>query len=190
MLLKELEKGEIKEFVKLMFECNEDLKRIFGDEYLGREIIENCYRSFESYEGIFVLKRERIFGFIELKISEIDRRFPIKPFLIMGFIKVLKIRLLLGYFDKKPKRNEVYIRNLCAHPNLDLERIGEILIDKAIDFAMEKGKNIVSIWLPVESDFVDVCIGKGFEIKRMLESSFAKKHFGRKYYYFLQLRLK
>ncbi len=190
MLLKELEKHEIREFVKLMFECNEDLKRIFGDEYLGREIMENCYKSFESFEGIFVLKGERILGFVELKTTEIDRKFPIKPFLIMGITKGLKIRLLLSYFDKKPKRNEVYVKQICVHPRLNVEDLGETLLDKAIDFALEKGKSVISVWLPVESDFVDLCIERGFEIKRMLESTFTQKHFGRKYYYLLQLRLR
>lgn len=189
MLLKELERGEIREFVKLMFECNEDLRRIFGDEYLGREILENCYNSFKSYEGIFIVKEKRMFGFAEVKTSDILRKYPIKPFLTMGFLRGLRIRLLLSYFDKKPKRDEVFIRHIGVHPKLNAEEMGKILIDRIINFALEKGKRIVTTWLPVESDIVDVCIGKGFEIKRMLESSFAQKHFGRKYYYLLQLRL-
>jgi hypothetical protein len=64
-----------------------------------------------------------------------------------------------------------------------------LIVDNIVEFAEIKGKSRITAWLPVESDLVDVCLERGFEIKRMLESSFAQKYLGKKYYYLLELRL-
>ncbi len=188
MFVRTLEREDINEYVKLLFLCCSELKNIFGDDFIGREILESCYESFDSYEGILVAKAERILGFVELKISEINRKFPIKPFLILGFSKGLKARMLLSFFDRKPKKNEAYIRFMGVHPKANYE-VGEILVDKAVEFASLKGKKKISAWLPVESDLVDICLEKGFEIRRMLESTFAEKYMGKKYYYLLEMKL-
>ncbi|WP_457549970.1 hypothetical protein [Archaeoglobus sp.] len=189
--MKTLEKDEVREFVKLLFECCEELKSIFGDEYIGREILESYYNSLGNYDGIIVVKGERrLLGFAELKTSEIKRMLPTKPFLILGISKGIKARLLMSFFDKKPKRDEVYVRFIGVHPKLNCYEIGGTIVDSIINFAEKKGKGRITAWLPVESDLVDVCLERGFEIKRMLESSFAQKYLGKKYYYLLELRLR
>ena len=190
MFVKTLERDEVKEFVKLLFECCEELKWIFGDEYIGREILESYYNSLEDYDGIIVVKGEkRLLGFAELKTREIKRKLPTKPFLILGISKGIKARLLMSFFDKKPKKDEVYVRFIGVHPRLNCYEIGGLIVDNIVEFAEIKGKNRITAWLPVESDLVDVCLERGFEIKRMLESSFAQKYLGKKYYYLLELRL-
>jgi ribosomal protein S18 acetylase RimI-like enzyme len=190
MFVRTLERENIREYVKLLFLCCSELKNIFGDEFIGREILESCYESFDSYEGILVAKAEkRLVGFVELKTSEIKRKFPIKPFLILGLSKGLKVRMLLSFFDRKPKKDEAYIRFIGVHPKMNSYEVGEILVDKAIEFASLRGKKKISAWLPVESDLVDICLEKGFEIRRMLESSFAEKYMGKKYYYLLEMKL-
>ena len=190
MFVKTLERDEVKEFVKLLFECCEELKWIFGDEYIGREILESYYNSLEDYDGIIVVKGEkRLLGFAELKTREIKRKLPTKPFLILGISKGIKARLLMSFFDKKPKKDEVYVRFIGVHPRLNCYEIGGLIVDNIVEFAEIKGKSRITAWLPVESDLVDVCLERGFEIKRMLESSFAQKYLGKKYYYLLELRL-
>ena len=190
MFVKTLERDEVKEFVKLLFECCEELKWIFGDEYIGREILESYYNSLEDYDGIIVVKGEkRLLGFAELKTREIKRKLPTKPFLILGISKGIKARLLMSFFDKKPKKDEVYVRFIGVHPRLNCYEIGGLIVDNIVEFAGIKGKSRITAWLPVESDLVDVCLERGFEIKRMLESSFPQKYLGKKYYYLLELRL-
>ncbi len=182
MFVKELEKEEVKEFVKLLFECCDELGRIFGDEYIGMEIMREFYE--KNPEGVLIVKGERIFGFAVLKTSE-GKGYPLKPFLILGLSRGLKARMLLSFFDRKPKKDEVYVRFIGVHPKLNVYEVGGVLVDSVIEYARRLGKRRISVWLPVESDFVDLFLERGFEIKRMLESSFAKKHFGRKYYYLL-----
>jgi len=185
-MLKNLERKEVREYVKLLFDCYEELKLLFGDEFIGREILESYYSSLKSYDGIIVFKKDRIVGFIELKVKEFERRLPIRPFLTLGFLKGLKVRMLMDFFDKKPRRDEVYVRFIGVHPKFDRYEIGGALIDEALRFADRHKKKRVTLWLPVESDFVDLCLDRGFKIRRLLESSFAEKHMGKKYYYLLE----
>jgi len=189
-VVKQMEKGDVKECVKLLFLCSDELKTIFGDEYIGKEILEKYYKSLESYEGLLVAKAgERVAGFAELNVKDVKRKLPFKDFLVLGFTRGLKTRLLLDFFDKKANKNEVYIRHFCIHPKLNVYEVGKVLLNEIIDFASKKEKEVISVWLPVESDVVDLCLEFGFKIKRMLESSFAEKYFGKKYYYLLELRL-
>ena len=136
MFVKTLERDEVKEFVKLLFECCEELKWIFGDEYIGREILESYYNSLEDYDGIIVVKGEkRLLGFAELKTREIKRKLPTKPFLILGISKGIKARLLMSFFDKKPKKDEVYVRFIGVHPRLNCYVIGGLIVDSIVQFA-------------------------------------------------------
>jgi len=186
-MLKNLERSEVREYVKLLLECCEELISLFGDEFTGREILEDYYKSLDSYDGIIIIKfDDRIAGFVELKVREFKRGMPIKPFLTLGFIRGLKVRMLMDFFDRKPKGDEVYVRFIGVHPKFDRYEIGGMLIDETVRMAHRYNKKKITIWLPVESDFVDVCLERGFRIRRLLESSFAEKHMGKKYYYLLE----
>ncbi len=190
MEIKQLERSEVREFVKLLFICHEDeFTHLFGDTFLAMEILMNYYSNLSDYRGILIAKAGiKVAGLIEVWMREFRReKLPIGDFVrAFGFLKGLKCRLLLSYFGTKPKRDEAYIRFFCVHPSLSLD-YGRRLLDKALELAKSMGKKRVSIWLPVESDLVDVCIEKGFEIKKMLDSNFAEKYFGKRYYYLLEL---
>ncbi len=183
-----LEEGDIKDFVKLLLRCYEmEFTKIFGDVYLAYDVLLDYYSNLEDRRGIFVSKaRERAVGLVEIWVREIKRgKLPFSDFIkTFGFLEGLKARLLLSFFDKRPKRDEAYVRHICLHPDVRLE-FGERLVEKAIEFARELGKREISVWLPVESDFVDMCMNRGFEIRRMLDSKYAERYFGRRYYYLL-----
>ncbi len=191
MEIKQLDREEVRDFVKLLFICHEvEFTRLFGDTFLAMEIMTEYYSNLSDYRGIIVAKAgRRVTGLIEVWMREFKReRLPFRDFVrSFGFVKGLKCRLLLSFFGGKPKRDEAYIRFFCVHPSLSLD-IGRRLLEKALELAREMGKRVVSVWLPVESDLVDVCIERGFEIRKMLDSEFAEKYFGRRYYYLLELR--
>ena len=190
MEIKQLEKSEVREFVKLLFICHEEeFTHLFGDTFLAMEIMMNYYSNLSDYRGILIAKAGRkVAGLIEVWMKEFKReKLPIRDFIkSFGFVKGLKCRLLLSYFGIKPKRDEAYIRFFCVHPSLSLD-VGRNLLDKALELAKDMGKRKISIWLPVESDLVDICIERGFEIRKMLDSNFAEKYFGKRYYYLLEL---
>ena len=90
---------DVRECVKLLFLCVDELNLIFGDEYTGREILERYYRSIDK-EGLFVVKvGERVAGFTELNLSGVKRKLPFRDFLVLGFSKGLKARLLIDFFN-------------------------------------------------------------------------------------------
>ncbi len=192
MEVKPLERSEVKEFVKLLFLCHEEeFTHLFGDTFLAMEIFTDYYSKLGDYSGIFVAKAgTRVAGLIEVWVKEFKREgFPVRDFVrAFGFLKGLKCRLLLSYFGTKPKKDEAYIRFLCVHPRVSLD-YGRALLDKALEVAKEMGKRKMSVWLPVESDLVDICMEKGFEIKKMLDSNFTEKYFGRRYYYLLEVSI-
>jgi len=190
MEIKELEKEDVREYVKFLIRCNDELARIFGDAFLAVEVMTNHYMKMKDYSGIFVAKTGRkVAGLVEVWIREIDRGIKLKEFVrAYGFLRGLRVKLLHSFFNLKPKRGEAYLRYFCVHPEVGVE-VAEKLLDSGIRFAEGRGKKRVLVWLPVKSDLVDVCIDIRFEIKRMLDSSFAEKHFGRRYYYLLQKTL-
>ncbi len=187
-MIVQLEDPDVRDFVKSLVRCYEmEFSKIFGDVYLAYDMLLEYYSNLRDRRGIFVSKaRERVVGLVEIWVKEIRReKLPLSNFLkSFGLLNGLKARLLLSFFDKRPKRDEAYVRHLCLHPDVRLE-FGEGLVDKAIEFAKDLGKKRISVWLPVESDFVDICVDRGFEIKRMLDSKYAEKYFGRRYYYLL-----
>jgi len=189
--VREMRREDVKEFVKLLFLCFDELNTLFKDVYMAREIFEKYYSSLENYSGIIVATlKERVVGFAELVTREIKRKgFTFRDFLVFGFIDGLKYRLLLSFFDRKPKKDEVYIRYLCINPRLNVFEIGKRLFEKIFEFASKNGKKRVNIWIPVESDFVDLLMEAGFKVKRIVESRFTEKHLGRRYYYFLEYNL-
>ncbi len=190
MEIKQLERTEARDFVRLLFTCHEvEFTHLFGDTFSAIEILINYYSNLNDYRGILIAKAgKKVAGLIEIWMKEFKRKkLPFKDFIrSFGFIKGLRCRLLLSYFSMKPKGDEAYIRFFCVHPNLSLD-IGRNLLDKAIELARSMGKRKISIWLPVESDLVDICIERGFKIKKMLDSNFAEKYFGKRYYYLLEL---
>ena len=189
MEVKELCKEEVRDYVRLLFTCHEEeFTHVFGDTFLAMEIMIDHYSKLEDYEGIFVAKAGRkVAGLIEVWIREKSRALPYREFMrAFGFVKGLKCRLLMSYFGSKPGRREAYIRHFCVHPSVSLD-YARALLDRAIEFAAKRGKKKMSVWLPVESDLVDICVERGFEIKKMLDSDFAEKHFGKRYYYLLIL---
>ncbi len=192
MEVKRLEREEVRDFVKLLFVCHEEeFTNLFGDTFLAMEIMIDYYSKLNDYSGIFVAKAgRRVAGLIEVWMREFgSRKLPFKDFMkAFGLVKGLKCRLLLSYFGSKPGKSEAYIRYFCVHPSVSLD-YGRRLLDKAIELALEMGKRKMSVWLPVESDLVDICMEKGFEIKKMLDSNFAEKHFGKRYYYLLEIFL-
>ncbi len=192
MEVKPLDREEVREFVKLLFLCHEEkFTHLFGDTFLAMEIFVDYYSKLDDYSGIFVAKAgTRVAGLIEVWVREFKReRFPVRDFVrAFGYLKGLKCRLLLSYFGTKPKKDEAYIRFFCVHPRVSLD-YGRALLDKALEFAGSMGKRRVSVWLPVESELVDLCVEKGFEIKKMLDSNFAEKYFGKRYYYLLETEL-
>ena len=192
MEIKQLERSEARDFVKLLFTCHEEeFTHLFGDTFLAMEILTHYYSNLKDYRGILIAKAgRRVAGLIEIWMKEFKReKLPVKDFIrSFGFIKGLRCRLLLSYFSMKPKGDEAYIRFFCVHPSLSLD-IRRDLLDKALELARNMGKKKISIWLPVESDLVDICIEKGFKIKKMLDSNFAEKYFGKRYYYLLEQTL-
>jgi len=189
--VEELSKIDLKQFVKILVEV--EYSYLVRDQIILRDILESYYNSLGDYRGIFVAKvNGRVGGLVQLNIKDLKRkRIPILEFIkLFGFINGLKLRLLINFFNKTPKKDEVYIRYFCVHPNLDVIAIGDKLINKVIDYAIKMNKKKISIWVPVDSDIVDICINNGFAIKRMIKSSFTEKYFGNKYYYYLELPLK
>ncbi len=190
MEVKQLEREEVREYVKLLLKCNEDLARIFEDVFIALDVMTEHYLSLDDYTGIIVAKiGRRIAGLLEIWVRGVERGISLKNLTrTFGFLKGVKVKLLHSFFNIKPKRDEAYFRYFCIHPSASLD-VGRALLDRGIELVREMGKRKVFTWLPVESDLVDVCIERGFEIKRMLDSSFAEKHFGRRYYYLLQKTL-
>ena len=185
--VEELTKVDLKEFVKILVEV--EYSYLVKDTFILRDILERYYNSFKDYRGIFVAKvNERVGGLVQLNIKDFKRKkMPILEFIkLFGFINGLKFRLLINFFDKTPKRDEVFIRYLCVHPNLDIVTIGNILINEVINYTIKVNKRRISIWVPVDSEIVDVCINNGFVIKKMIKSNFTEKYFGKKYYYYLE----
>jgi len=188
--VEELTKDDLKEFVKILVEV--EYSYLVKDIFILREILERYYNSLKDYRGIFVAKvNGRVCGLVQLNIKDFKRKkMPILEFIkLFGFINGLKFRLLINFFNKVPKRNEVFIRYFCVHPNLDILTIGNKLINEVINYTIRMNKERISIWLPVDSEIVDVCISNGFVIKRMIKSSFTEKYFGKKYYYYLEKEL-
>jgi len=190
--IEELTRADLKEFVKILVEV--EYSYLIKDTFVLRDIFERYYESLTDYRGIFVAKvNGKVRGLVQLNIKDFKRKnMPILEFIkLFGFINGLKLRLLINFFNKAPKRDEVYIRYFCIHPNyLDVITIGDKLINEVISYATKMSKKKITVWVPVDSEIVDVCINNGFVIKKMIKSNFTEKYFGKKYYYYLEKLLK
>lgn len=167
-----------------------ELEKIFGDSFEGKEILRRAIESLDELKGIYVAESmKKVLGCVGISAKELDFKIPIGREVIksLGFTKGLKAKLLLSFFKEKPKKNDICINYLAVSKFYRNLGIGTALYNKVEELARLNNKSRIKVWVSVENDDgVDFFLKRDFQIAKMIDSKFAEKHFGQRYWYLLE----
>ena len=175
-----------------------ELDKIFGDALEGREIIKRAMESLDDFKGIYVAEadvgnNDKILGCVGISAKEIDTKIPIGREAIrsLGFTKGTRAKLLLSFFKEKPKRGDICIDYLAVSKFYRRMGVGAALYNKVEDLAKLNNKNRIRVWVSVENDEgIDFFMKRDFKIAKMINSRYAEKYFGQRYWYLLEKLLR
>ena len=167
-----------------------ELEKIFGDSFEGKEILRRAIESLDELKGIYVAESmKKVLGCVGISAKELDFKIPIGREVIksLGFTKGLKAKLLLSFFKEKPKKNDICINYLAVSKFYRNLGIGTALYNKVEELARLNNKSRIKVWVSVENDDgLDFFLKRNFQIAKMIDSKFAEKHFGQRYWYLLE----
>ena len=167
-----------------------ELEKIFGDSFEGKEILRRAIESLDELKGIYVAESmKKVLGCVGISAKELDFKIPIGREAIksLGFTRGLKAKLLLSFFKEKPKKNDICINYLAVSKFYRNLGIGTALYNKVEELARLNNKSRIKVWVSVENDDgLDFFLKRNFQIAKMIDSKFAEKHFGQRYWYLLE----
>ena len=187
MRVRDLERDDVRDAVRiLILSFDRELSSIFKDIELARDIF---FKFFSMYsDNCVVAEAERIIGFASFSTEKT----PLSGFLRseMGFVRGLKTYLLLRYLCPKPKKGEGTINFIAVSPLRRNSGVGSALLDEIIRRGREKGIRTLKCYVSLSNDAgIGLLTKHGFEIEKMVETSFAEKNFGQRQWYLMRLRL-
>lgn len=188
MRVRELREEDARDAVRiLVLSFGRELNGIFGDTELARELF---FKFFSTHtEECLVVEAERIIGFASYSLKQ---RLPISDFLKkeLGFVKGLKLSMLIRYLCPKPKKGKAVINFIAVSPLRRNSGAGSALLEKIVERVKEGGGKEIECYVSVDNDAgIGLLTKFGFEVARMLDNRFAEKNFGARQWYLMRLKL-
>ncbi|RLI79434.1 hypothetical protein DRP05_04025 [Archaeoglobales archaeon] len=188
--VRKAEKEDLNDILRILSSSFErEIEKIFGDAHEGREILKRALESLNELKGIYVAESSKILGCVGILAKEIDNKIPIGREAVksLGFTKGTRAKLLLSFFKEKPKKNDVCIDYLAVSKFYRNMGVGSALYSKVEELARLNNKNRIRVWVSVENDeAIDFFMKRSFNIAKMLDSKYAEKYFGQRYWYLLE----
>ncbi len=174
MKIERLKVEHLNEAVRVLaLAYSNELSHIFGDLEIGRSIL---LEYFSQNPSGFVAVEDRVVGFANLSFKK-------KSFLNfmcknLGFLRGIRVSLLLKFLCPDPKKGEATIDFIAVSPLKLRKGVASALMNAMIEEATNKKVKRIKCLVPLNS--LDVFEKFGFKADRLIESKFALKHVGRK----------
>lgn len=158
VLIREAESEDANMIAKVLVDSLPDkFDAIFGEKLKeGRKALAEDYALRKDFEGVFVAEVDgNVVGVIELstKDTKKSRTGSLRPYFTpLGFFGTIRAFLAFMILEEKIDENGCYVESIAVSKHFRRRGIGKLLMRKAEEFAKEKQKEYISLYVASDND--------------------------------------